>query len=195
MVTELRRNKRRFSSVLTNFITYAYVSRKTLPIVIVLTVLSMGCFPGRNVPTAKKRQTKIEGQAGRMITGMSVTVDADYDPRLDNLIAGFKLLPVVLKNMSLRNIPMDDKLDRWVIVGEKGQKYKAVNSLRHHDARLWREVPEKMQNLIDYPEVVPINYSVTFDLLIPAKANLEYFKEIHYFNAAWGQELILEKDY
>lgn len=168
---------------------------KKIFVAVLCVLFAAGCFPGRSATPKKKRQTKIEGQAGRVIPGLGLTVDANYEPRLDNVIAGYKLLPVVVKNMSLRNIPMIHKLDRWVIVGEKGHRYKAVNSLRHKDPRLWREIPERMQNLIDYPEVVPINYSVTFDLLMPAKANLEYFKEIRYYNAALGQELILEKEH
>ncbi len=52
-----------------------------------------------------------------------------------------------------------------------------------------------MRNLIDYPEIIPINYSVTFDLLMPAKAKLDYFKEIRYYNAALNQEFVLEKEY
>ena len=169
--------------------------KKIFPVLAVILALSVGCFPGRGATPKKKRQTKVEGLAGRVIPGLGLTIDANYDPRLDNVVAGYKLLPVEVKNASLRNIPMIHKLDRWVIVGEKGQRYLALNSLRHKDPRLWREIPERMQNLIDYPEVVPINYSVTFDLLLPARANLEYFKEIRYYNAALGQELILEKEY
>ena len=166
-----------------------------LSILFILLVLSAGCFPGRNATPTRKRITKIEGQAGRMIAGAGLTIDADYEPKLNNVVAGYKLLPVVVKNMSLRNVPMVDKMDRWVIVGEHGQRYRALNSLRRKNPRMWREIPEKMQNMIDYPEIIPINYSVTFDLLMPAKAKLEYFKEIHYYNAAWGQEFVLEKVY
>jgi hypothetical protein len=151
------------------------------------------CFPIRSAKP--KKPPKVEGVAGRVLTSFSLSIDANYDPRLDGLIAGYKLLPVIVKNMSLRNVIMDAKRDKWVVVGEKGQRYAAYNTLRVKDPVLWREIPDKMRALIDYPEIVPINYSVTFDLLIPKKANLEYFREIHYYNAAWQQEFILEKEY
>ncbi len=115
------------------------MKRYLLPVLLLFSLSA--CFPGRSATPARKKNQKIEAQAGRVIAGMGLTIDADYDPRLDNVIAGYKLLPVEIKNTSLRNIPMLDKLDRWVIVGEHGQKYKAVNSLRHKDPRLWREVP------------------------------------------------------
>lgn len=160
----------------------------------VLVVSIAGCMPFRSNPNKQKRQ-RIEGQAGRILPAVSMNIDANYDPRLDDVIAGYKLLTVVVKNMSLRNVVMDAKKDRWVIVGEKGHRYRAVNTLRYSDPVQWRELPEKMQTLIDYPEIIPINYGVTFDLLLPKKAKLDYFKEIRYYNAAWGQDFVLEKEY
>ncbi len=151
------------------------------------------CFPIRS---AKPRKPpKVEGVAGRVLTSYSLSIDANYDPRLDGLIAGYKLLPVIVKNMSLRNVSMDAKRDKWVMVGEKGQRYVAFNTLRIKDPVLWREIPDQVRALIDYPEIVPINYSVTFDLLLPKNAKLDYFREIRYYNAAWQQEFILEKEY
>jgi hypothetical protein len=169
---------------------------KLLRLLLVLAVsaaAAAGCFPSRSAKP--KKPPKVESVAGRVIPSYSLSIDANYDPRLDNLIAGYKLLPVIIKNMSLRNVIMDAKRDKWTVVGEKGQRYAAVNTLRTKDPVLWREIPEKMRALIDYPEIVPINYSVTFDLLVPKKAKLDYFREIRYYNATWRQEFVLEKDY
>jgi hypothetical protein len=93
------------------------------------------------------------------------------------------------------NIFMDFKNDRWVIVSEKGKRYKAFNSLRLQNPVLWRRIPEEMRTAIDYPEIIPINHKGTFDLLLPSNVNIEYFREIHYYNAALKQEFILEKWY
>lgn len=159
-----------------------------------IVLASAACMPF-HIGSKQKKNAKIETVAGRIIPSYSMSIDANYDPRLDNLIAGYKLVPIIVRNMSLRNLVMDVKLDRWVIIGEKGQKYPAINSLRNKDRVLWREMPEKMRSLIDYPEIVPINYSSTFDLLVPEKAKLEYFREIRYYNASLQQEFVLEKDY
>lgn len=169
--------------------------RKILPLAALIAVVSCAaCIPMRGT-RVKKKNDKIESVAGRIIPSYALSIDANYDPRLDNLIAGYKLLPVIIKNMSLRILVMDAKEDKWVIVGEKGQKYTAINSLRNKDRVLWREMPEKMRYMIDYPEIVPVNYSSTFDLIIPEKAKLDYFREIRYYNAALRQEFVLEKDY
>lgn len=165
----------------------------TLALVLSLAVGATSCVPTRSAKN--KKPAKVESYAGRVIPSFSLSIDANYDPRLDEIIPGYKLVPVIIKNMSLRNVEMSVKQDRWVIVGEKGQKYVALNSLRYKDPPLWREIPEKMRALIDYPEIVPINYSVTFDLLVPKKSKLEYFREIRYYNAAWRQEFVLEKEY
>lgn len=166
-------------------------------LLISLLVFVVACVPVRppSGKANKKIPSKIEGEAGRTLPIFSISIDANYDDRLDNLIYGYKLLPVSIKNMSLRLIPMDAKKDRWVIVGDAGQRHRAVNTLRFEDEKTWREMPEKLRSLIDYPEVIPIDYSVTFDLLLPEHADLKYFREIRYYNAAWKKEFILEKQY
>ncbi len=153
----------------------------------------VACVPSRSA--RPKKGAKIEGYAGRMIPSHSLSIDANYDPRLDTVITGYKLLPVLIKNMSLGNVVMDWKKDRWVIVSEKGHKYEALNTLKVKDHVLWRQLPPKLRSLIDYPEIIPINYSVTFDLMLPKTAVLDYFREIRYFNAASRQEFVLEKEY
>jgi hypothetical protein len=148
------------------------------------------------VSSAPRRSPKtIYGQVGRILPPYSLSIAADYDSRLDGIIRGYKLLPVMIRNLSLKPMGMSASRDRWIVVGEKGQKYRAVNSLRVKDPSYWRDLPEKLRSAIDYPEVVPINYSVTFDLLLPPSATLEYFKEIRYFNAAWQQQFVIKKEY
>lgn len=170
------------------------IRNKTVLLLVVFAVAFSACVPFKGKAKPKKNE-KIQAVAGRIIPTYSISIDANYDPRLDNLIAGYKLLPVIIRNMSLRNVIMDAKTDKWVVIGEKGQKYPAVNSLRLKDRVLWREMPENMRSLIDYPEIVPVNYSSTFDLFLPENAKLDWFREIRYYNAALQQEFILEKDY
>jgi hypothetical protein len=142
----------------------------------------------------KNSSSKIEGQAGRTIPFYSVSIDADYDPRLDNLIVGYKIMSVFLKNESMQAIAMDAKKDRWIVIGDHGEKYHAVNSLKIKDRYAWRELPARLRAMIDYPEIVPTNYSVTFDILLPKNAKLKYFREIRFYSASWRKEFIIEKD-
>lgn len=163
---------------------------RILVLVFVFSILA-GCVTA----SAKKQPRTIEGKSGRAIPLYSLSISADYDPRLDSVMEGYKLLPVMIRNLSLRPISMSAESDRWVVVGEKGKKYRAVNSLRLENPVVWREMPDKLRTMIDYPEVVPINYSVTFDLLLPREAVLDYFREIRYLNAASGKEFRIKKEY
>lgn len=162
-----------------------------LPLFIV-SVSVLGCVSSQ--PRAMHPK-KVEGKAGRIMSSHGIAVDAEYDARLDSIIPGYKLLPVTVRNLSLYPVSMDDKLDRWIIVGEKGQHIQAINTLRNANPIQWRELPQRIRRIIDYPEIIPINYTVTFDLLLPEKSNVEYFKQIHYYNATWGQQFIIEKEY
>ncbi len=167
---------------------------KILLVVSLMVVLAGACVTVRSGPKTKKI-SRFEGFAGRTIPEAGLSIDASYDPRLDDLIYGYKLLPVTIRNVSLRAIPMDVRKDLWVVVGEKGQRYRAINSLKLKDPILWREVPDRMRSMIDYPEALPINYNVTFDLLLPKKAQLEYFRQIRYRSAVMGQEFVIDKEY
>ncbi len=142
----------------------------------------------------KKVEGPIEGVVGRPLRSYSMTIDTEYDPRLDDLVAGYKLLPVTIQNRHLSGIPMDVEKDRWMVVTEKGKKVEAINSLKLRDPILWRSLPKSLRSAIDYPEVIPINYTATFDLIFPSKINIRYFSEIRYYNAALNKEFILKKE-
>lgn len=155
--------------------------------------MATACVEVRN--GQPKVPKNIQGKAGRPLPYFSLTIDSNYEPALDNVVKGYKLLPIVMKNFSLKAIPMDLKNDRWVVVGEKGKSYKALNSLKLKDPVAWRKLPEAVKNLIDYPEILPIEYSVTFDILLPKNAKLEYFKELRFYSASLGKEFVIEKEY
>ena len=164
------------------------------PTLLLLTlILLTACAPSRSAQ--KKTNKIIQGDAGRIIQPYSISIDTKYDSRLDHLIPGYKLLPIVIRNVSLQPITMDVRQDRWVVIGENGKKYPAFNSLRIKNPVEWRNVPEELRSIIDYPEVLPIGYSVTFDLLLSPQANLDYFKEIRYYNATLRQEFSIQKEY
>ena len=147
------------------------------------------------VGTKPPKKTQIKAEAGRTIPFYGLSIDANEDPRLDDIFENYKLLPILIKNASLTPTEMDVVKDRWEIVGDNGKVYKALNTIRLQEPVLWRETSKKIKNIIDYPEIIPINYSVTFDLFLPKKADLKYFRAIRYFNAATRKEFVLEKRY
>lgn len=159
-----------------------------------LLLVATSCIP-IHTRGGRKISNKIEGQAGRLLHPYSISIDANYDPRLDSILPGYKLLPVVIRNVSMRTIIMDANEDKWIIVNENGKRYRAINTLRTQDRKMWRRLPKKMRTIIDYPEVLPLNYSVTFDLLFPKSARLDYFREIRFTSVGLGKTFILSKEY
>ncbi|QQR80039.1 MAG: hypothetical protein IPJ69_11965 [Deltaproteobacteria bacterium] len=165
---------------------------KKITLLLVVLALQISCVAVNPKAAPPK---KIHGKAGRPLPYFSLTIDSNYEPQLDHVVKGYKLLPVVMKNFALKAVPMDLKNDRWVVVGEKGQTYKALNSLKLKDPVAWRKLPEDVKNLIDYPEILPIEYSVTFDILLPSNAKLDYFRELRFYSSALGREFVIEKEY
>lgn len=152
---------------------------KQLFAVVILMTLSCSC--------AGKRVETIETRAGNFVLGHGFSIDAHYDPRLDTVVSGYKLLTVAIRNTSLTVVPMDPQKDQWVLVGKGGRRYRAINSLRKKDPKQWKRLPEEVQRLVDYPETVPINYTATFNLFFPKTVDLEKFEEIHYKNVAFNK--------
>lgn len=145
-------------------------------------------------PKAHRRPKKVEAPAGKFIPGYGFSIDARYDPRFDNLVPGYKLLTVVIRNTSLQVIQTDRKKDRWVVIDREGKKHRGIVNLKARDRDLWIDLPEKLKGLIDYPDDIPISYTATFDLLFPLTVPLKGFREVVFKNATWDQEFLVSKE-
>ncbi|MBI2082851.1 MAG: hypothetical protein HYT76_04700 [Deltaproteobacteria bacterium] len=148
-------------------------------------LLFLVCFPLLIVGCAGKKLETIESRAGNFILGHGFSIDAHYDKKLDSLVPSYKLLTVAIRNTSLTVIQMNNEKDQWVLIDKSGKRHKAINSLRKKDAKRWKKLPEEVQQLVDYPESVPINYTATFNLFFPKRVDLEKFEEVHYKNVAF----------
>jgi len=135
----------------------------------------------------------VEGRAGHFIEGYGFSLDARYDPRLDEVATPYKLLTVAIRNTSLQVIRMDARKDRWVLVSAKGKKIAAINSLRIRDRKRWRRLPEETRELMEYPEFVPISYTATFNLFFPPSASLDDFQQLRFKNASADLEFLIDR--
>jgi len=136
----------------------------------------------------------IEARGGHAVPGYGFSVDAHYESDLDRLVPPYKLLTIAIRNTSLSVIEMDPRKDRWTLVGEKGKKIQAINQLRDRDRDRWERLPDEVKRLVEYPQAVPISYTVTSNLFFPSSARLERFSEIRYYNAASGDLLKVFKE-
>jgi hypothetical protein len=142
----------------------------------------------------RRRPPAVEGKAGASIAGHGFSIDAHYVSKLDSLVPKYKVLSVAIHNTSLSVIPMSSQQDRWYIVDRQGKKHRGINNLRTADRVAWRKLPRGARDLLDYPEAIPINYTVTFNLFFPKKVNLKNFEEIHFESASGGVSLKILKD-
>ncbi|MBI1909327.1 MAG: hypothetical protein HYS22_04075 [Deltaproteobacteria bacterium] len=155
------------------------------PVVVLMLVLFSGCVPSRSSQRSQG-PTKISGPSGYMMTPYGITIEARYEPSLDQLMPGYKIVIVSLTNNSMDPIPMDAIKDKWVIETLNGRKLKATNSLRLKDPKVWSDLPKEKKSLMEYPHTVPIGYTQTFDIFIRGNPNLEDFHAVTYKNEAMG---------
>jgi len=144
-------------------------------------ILALTCIIvayGSGEAFAKKTHT-LRVAGGTDIEGAGLAIDASYDPRFDGLCPGYKVVNVALMNESLNIIQLDPDKDVWEVrlSGDK-KAYRALNNLRTEDPGSWKALPQKVQDLIAYPLVIPIGGHMVIDLFVPGSLDLDRFNEL-----------------
>lgn len=113
-----------------------------------------------------------------------VGFDVNYDPTLDNIIKGYKIVVVAIANRSMNVVPLDQQFDKWLLIDRKGSKHNAIINLREHDPNAWSTLPHKLKVLIEYPLLLQAGGSQTIDLLFEDSVNLAEFRSVSYTSSA-----------
>jgi len=132
---------------------------------------------GSSADAKKNRVVKAIG--GTPIPGLSLIIDASYDPKLDTFAPGYKMLNVAIMNNSFDIIEMDPKKDEWWIkTKDKRKKYRVIGNLRGEDPVAWNLLPDRARNMITYPLLLPIGARQVIDLFVPENVPVEEFQEL-----------------
>ncbi|MCP5468435.1 MAG: hypothetical protein H7A32_04115 [Deltaproteobacteria bacterium] len=151
---------------LQNFIVVAFLS---------LSFLS--CYP------SAEKQDKGTTNREMKLHKHGITIDARYDPRLDNLIPGYKIMTIGLTNSGYDVLRLNTLKDHWEIVDAWGRKQKAIHSLRVKDPHTFVRLPDKLQQMVEYPVGVSVGYSETIDLFFPKDTDLKAFRAVSFYSA------------
>lgn len=148
-------------------------------------ILSYGCA---TVPADKKSQQALKPSTtvipgGTVAPTLGLGFDAIYDPGLDNVIPGYKLLTIAYKNNTMDLIQMNVADDKWVLEDRNGKKIKAITSLRNEDPDTYSKLPKKIKLLIEYPLMIEIGATQAIDLLFKKNHNLGEFRSVTYLPA------------
>lgn len=149
--------------------------KRYIPILIGFFILS-ACFSGKEGKKAGTSQRVAVHKHG-------IILDAKYDPRLDNLIPGYKIITVAVTNNGYDILRLNPLKDRWEITDAYGRKQKAMNSIRIKDPSTFSRLPDQVQQLVDYPVGISVGYSETIDLFFPATQELKAFRSISFYSA------------
>lgn len=151
---------------------------------VVLAVLCAGV-----AAEARKAQV-IRTPGGVNIGGVGMVIDASYDPRLDTLCPGYKIISVLLINQSFEIIPLHPEKDEWEIrlAGDK-RSYRVLHNLRTQDPKAWLLIPERAREKIAYPLVLPIGAREVIDLFVPDTIDAAKFNELDIFFRAMDMRI------
>ena len=144
-------------------------------VVVILGLLVPACAGGGAGSSAKGA---VHVQGGTNIEGYGFALDASYDPRLDQLIPGYRIVNVALINNSFNILFLNPEKDRWSIRAGKGRRHDAIIDLRRADPEVWATLPERVQKLMAYPLAVPIGARLVLDLIVHGEAPLEQLTEV-----------------
>ncbi|MFA5812404.1 MAG: hypothetical protein WC956_08765, partial [bacterium] len=124
----------------------------------------------------------IRSPGGMNIGNIGVVIDASYDPRLDTLVPGYKVINVVLVNQSFNIIFMDPEGDKWQIkMVDGGKPINAVHDLRRYDPKAWAVIPERAKRIMGYPLALPVGAREVIDLFVPDSVDVQNFNELDIF--------------
>lgn len=155
---------------------------KKLFLILTLFLIFTACFSARQSGVNKNVSA-----VGLKVPKKGLTIDANYDPRLDNLIPGYKVITIALTNNSFEVLKLNPLKDRWVIEDANGRKHKATNSVRIQDPRVFAMLPAQVKKLIDYPSGISVGYTETFDVFFPEDTDLEAFRSVSFYNSGLGE--------
>lgn len=144
----------------------------------IILCLACGC-----VTAEKSKPQIIVVPGGTVSPALGVGFDVSYDPALDNIIPGYKILSVAYKNNSMNIVQMDMLNDQWRVEDRGGKKITAVINLRDKDPDIWAKLQPRLRKIMEYPLLIAIGETRVIDLLFRGKVNLAEFKSVT-FNAA-----------
>ncbi|MBL7684713.1 MAG: hypothetical protein JNK65_01595 [Deltaproteobacteria bacterium] len=133
--------------------------------------------------TSSDAPPKNSSNARLNLPNWGITIDASYDPKLDNIVPGYKLITVALTNRSVDLIKFDPTGDQWFIEDSNGKKLRGIISLRARDPQVWSTLPPKVKDLVEYPAGVQMGFTQTFNLFYPDGTELARFRAISFYSA------------
>lgn len=186
-------NKKLFVVISTLIISLVYICSATA-----------GVSKDRMKNIATKQNTKsannlksdtISSEVGLKIPEYGIAIDAVFNPELTDIIPGYHILNVVLSNHRADTISLNRKTDRWVVIDRNDKKHTAVNHVTDFNDKMWNELPEELQQLIDYPTMISPGKSVTIDVFVPNHVELANFKEVRWRSQHFAKEFNLFTNY
>lgn len=151
-----------------------------------------------SVPDKGKQEKKsdvIKVPAGTNMPSLGMALDASYDPDLDNIVPGYKILSIAITNNSPDVMQLDKDMDKWEVVDLKGSRHKAILDLRLEDPKKYTSLPEKLQALIQYPLIVQVGETKVVDLLFRDSVNLTSFRAVRLQNKKTPQIIEIVSGY
>lgn len=150
-------------------------------------------LPSKQSKNSGAKKTKqVESEAGLNIPAWSVAIDALYDPQLDDLIPGYKILNVVVTNRGTDVIYFDTGKDRWQVHEATGRGHKGINHLRLVDENLWNSLPVGLKNELEYPQMVRGGHTSKIDLLFRSSVELANFRDLVWNSVHFKKEFLIK---
>lgn len=128
---------------------------------------------------AGKKKGVVKSAGGASIGDFGFIIDAGYDPRLDTLVPGYKVINAVIINHSFDIIELSPEKDKWSIKLDRDRRtHPVIHDMRSQNPGAWVFVPEKARIMLSYPLVIPVGAREVIDLFVPERVDAEKFTEL-----------------
>lgn len=151
----------------------------TIFILITFSIISISADAGRSRKLKKfKEADAIKSESGLNIPEWGIAIDASYDPRLDDLIPGYRILNIAITNRRPNNIILNPKYDKWTIIDNAGKKHTAYNHVKYFSRKTWKKLSDDFKAKLDYPKFVKPGNMTVVDVFLPKTVDLFQFRQI-----------------
>ena len=158
-------------------------NRKLLMVLILSGIVSVVSCVSTTSSSKPKTEKVTSNKLGHVLPGYFFSIDAEYEPKLNNLITGYTAITVAVANKGL--IPIEFRLDkdRWQVKDRNKKWHRAIIDIQYEVPQQWAQLHPETRRMIIYPVTVPPGYTQTFQLFFPGNnLDLAGFLVLKHFN-------------
>ncbi len=131
--------------------------------------------------------------SGQSFPGRGLSFDISYDTALDQIVPGYKVVSVGIKNTDMDPFLFLLETDRWMVVDRDGHRWAATIDLKNVDPNVWDALSPEMQGALAFLLVIPEGVSQVVDLFVKQNADLGNLQGVFFHSTFLKKKILISR--